>query len=143
MSWHQILKYISDIPEGKYEGYMWISNENKPCRITGPTELAPYHDNGTPCAPFIMEAHFYSKAEDLSISIRHVSGKYIVNRFFLKDFETQEHNLVLKKFIAHKNLGKDLYFKEIWRPEKDENCEGMEMLKKQAVVFAGFKMEVK
>ena len=138
MSWYQKLNAIADIPDYEYTGYSWISNNKEPQFILNKSDLLPYQNKEKPSVPFILEAYLYCKNEDISISVRHVSGCYLIYQFMLKKLGENKDNVVEKNYIAHKNLGEMLCFKEIWLPEEDKFCEGMEILKKQIVVFTGF-----
>jgi len=152
MSWHKKLNKIKDIPpDYKYQGYFWVSDEDKPFIISGELKLSEeseFFKYKETDSPFIVEAFLFSKDENISISIRHTSGRCYINQFMLNQLEKNKKNTVDKKYIAHKSIGRFLSahksidaflnFKEIWIPEKDQFCENMEVLKKQAVVFTGF-----
>lgn len=140
MHWFKQLESLTQIPGKNYEGYLWLSDKKTPGEITGVTNLTHYEQNKKPANPFIREAYLYDKNEKLSVSIKHVPGRYLINCFDLaklsEDVKTKE-----KKFIAHKDLPGKLRFKEIWAAEKDENCENFDVLKKKATVFTGFAKE--
>lgn len=138
MSWYKKLNILSDIPDYEYEGYLWMANEENPQPISNRSKLLPYQNGEKPSVPFILEANLYCKDEDVSISVRHVAGDYLIYQFMLKKLGDNKDNMVEKNYIAYKNPGKILCFKEIWMPEKDIFCENMEVLTKQVVVFTGF-----
>lgn len=139
MDWHKKLNNFKEIPQLEYEGYIWVSDAKKPEIITSEAELSKYEKNGTPTNPFILEGHLYSRSQNISVSIRHTSGKYYITQFNIAELNEKE-NLVDKYYLAHRNLDKEnqLHFQEIWLPESDKNCENMEVLTKKAVAFVGF-----
>lgn len=134
MAWHSKLNSLSQIPALTYEGYYWASDSDVPVKATSvPTG---YEINGQPANPFILEAHFYCDTENISISVRHVSGRYLISQYNLS--ELAEDNLVEKSYLAHRSLGGSLRFKDIWLAEPDPLCENMAVLTKKATVFKGF-----
>ena len=134
MEWFKKLASIKEIPDLKFEGYMWASDKDAPELIISlPTE---YESGGNPSNPFIMEAYLYCSEENTSVSVRHVSGKNMINIFYLNNIE--KGSITEKKYIGHSKLKNDLNFCEIWQKEKDEYCCNMEVLIKKAVVFNGF-----
>ncbi len=134
------LNNFKEIPQLEYEGYIWESSKENPKKVTSEAELTKYENSGKPANPFIMEGHLYNKDKNISISIRHVSGRYYITQFNLGELD-EKTNFVDKFYLANKKLEKEnkLHFKEIWLPEPDENCPDMQVMTKKAVVFAGFR----
>lgn len=152
---------IKDIPKRKYEGYIWLSDQEKPKVLQGETidfskpisigekEYKFIEENHN---PFIVEALLYAKNENISVSVKH-TGKYQIHEI---DLNNLPENAVLEEYadneekqkleyLPHRLNGiKKLNFKQLWVPEEDENCEseenpkGMEVLKMKALIFTGF-----
>lgn len=134
MIWNKKIDKLADLNLKGFQGYLWASDKNKPEKTT---DLTKFIENQN---PFIIEAAFYNQEEEKSISIKHFSGNYMINSF---DLKLLTPNIEIKKieFLANKNIGKKLKYKEIWIPEKEENCQGFEVLQKKAVVFIGIEEE--
>ena len=124
---------ISDINAQNYEGYVWLSNADKP--IILPKEEFDFSKYSEQNNPFIIEALLWDK-KSKSITIRH-TGKYHINEFDLSKYS--DENLVDVQYLPHRlDRVEKVNFKQLWLPEEDENCEGMEVLKMKALVFTGF-----
>lgn len=127
---------ISNIPTNvPFDGYLWWSDETVPKVYDGEKipEL-PASNN-----PFIVEGQLYDPDNKKSYAIRFVDGDYLINCFDLKKLNGLDS--IVKEYIPNRIDGKSkLYFKEFWRPVKDELCEGMEVLKPAEFVFIGFKL---
>jgi CRISPR type III-associated protein (TIGR04423 family) len=118
-----------------YEGYLWWSDETSPRIYKGEivTEW-PATNN-----PFIIEGQLFDKANRKSYSIRFVDGDYLIQCFDLNELESLDS--IEKEYLPNRIEGvHKLCFKEFWRPEKDDLCEGMEVLKPAEFVFIGFKL---
>lgn len=118
------------IEKSKYQGYLWYSNEKEPKVLTDEVfELEiPESTN-----PFIIEGQLYDGKK--SISIKYVDGKYIVNTYELDKLDRVIQDQV---FYSHRMGGKQLKFKQIWKEQPDELCEGMQVLQPVELVFVGF-----
>jgi len=129
---------INEIKSRKYEGYVWLSNADKP--IVLPKEEFDFSTIKENDNPFIVEALLYCKEENVSVTIRH-TGKYHINEF---DLNNLQEGAVLEKvqYLPHRldNIEK-VNFKQLWLPEKDENCLNMEVLKMKALIFTGFELK--
>ncbi len=136
MSWHKQLDSLSNIPAGNYEGYMWISNEKKPIKINQ-IDATQYEENNQPTNPFILEAFLYDNNTKTSVSVKHISGKYIIDLYNLNELNNDAET-VDNFYIPNRLNENKLKFTEVWIPEKDSLCENFEVLKKQTVVFTGF-----
>ena len=123
---------INDISAQKYEGYVWLSNAEKP--IILPNKEFDFSQYSEKSNPFIVKALLFNEGK--SITIRH-TGKYHINEFDLKNYS--DENLIDVQYLPHRLDGVEkVKFKQLWLPEKDENCEDMEVLKMNALVFTGF-----
>ena len=76
---------------------------------------------------FIYEAHFTNGND--SIMIRQQNDAWVVSTTTIKDAELE---------TFHAIAGLKVNMAQIWEAKEDELCEGMEVLKLQKVVFAGF-----
>ncbi len=131
----EIKKYnsIKDIPIRNYEGYIWLSNEKKPFIL--PDESFDF--STVEANPFVVEALLFDKSENKSIHVQH-TGEYQIFEYDLSKLE--KSNYVEKEYLPHRLKDvKNVLFKQIWLPEKDDNCAGFEVLKLKAIVFCGFK----
>ena len=130
---------INDINAQKYEGYVWLSDAEKPIILPNSEfEFSKYTEQSN---PFIIEALLFDKVNNKSIHIAH-TGKYHINEYDLKRYT--DENLVDVQYLPHrlKDINK-VCFKQLWLPEKDENCNGFEVLKMKALIFTGFDCETK
>ncbi|MCF0210471.1 MAG: TIGR04423 family type III CRISPR-associated protein [Bacteroidales bacterium] len=120
------------IDKSKYIGYIWLSNATKPEILPSEGEL----DTDSVEIPFIIEGQMVDKEKTKSISIKFVDGKTIVKEYNLVDYKEFEE----EEFIPNRMDGKEkLLFKRVWRIEKDDLCEGWEVLQPAELVFVGFK----
>ncbi len=130
-----IIKHTAliDIPKLSYEGYVWMSNDKNPKVLNN----EPFDFSTIGVNPFVIEALLYNMDENISIHVQH-TGEYQIFEYHLNDF-TNAH-LVDKDYLPHrlKDVEK-VCFKQIWLPEPDENCAGMDVLNLKAIVFCGFK----
>lgn len=126
---------LSQIPELDYEGYIWYSDTAKPI-------LAKAFDfKSVGINPFIQEALLFCKEKDISVMVRH-TGKYHISEFDLNALISNGAELgEEKKYYPHRlDIGdKKVCIRQLWIPEKDENCGGMEVLTLRAHIFTGFK----
>lgn len=132
---HIKLEHIS--PADSYEGYLWWSNQEIPSvyRNESLPDWPIENDN-----PFIVEGHLFCRQQEKSYSIRYFDGGYSIHCFELFSFEGIEY--LEKEYLPNRMNGVSrLCFREYWRLEQDEFCEGMEVLKPAEVVFTGFKFK--
>lgn len=123
-----------DIPDYKFEGYYWYSDQASPVVIIDErVEQKIFTD-----LPFIVEANFYARKENTSISVKHIDGKYLIFKFDLNDLETNKHSVV--KYIGHDLQSKDYLMVESWKEVEDELqlLEGMKTLTPGWSAFMGF-----
>ncbi|MCF0185829.1 MAG: TIGR04423 family type III CRISPR-associated protein [Bacteroidaceae bacterium] len=121
------------IVKSKYQGYLWYSNATKPQVIYN--EEFELDIPGTQ-NPFIVEGQLCDGEK--SISIKFVDGKYLVKTYTLADYS----NITAEEYIPNRmdNVEK-LLFKRAWKQEKDELCEGWNVLHPAEFVFVGLKMK--
>lgn len=129
------IEKITEIPEAKYQGYIWYSDSDHPETFNGDEELDPNEN------PFIIEGNLWDEATSTSISIRYIDGKYYIHRTVLTPEEVNgktDHSTV-KTFVAHRIDGYTyLRFVQLWETREDPMCEGMEVLEPSKLVFIGF-----
>ncbi len=111
------------------EGYIQLSGkkleifENK----TLPT-WEDLHQNNN----FIIEAHFFDKKENKSISIKQINDTYKYFEKVLSKDELENVNI----YKAKKT--KKVKIATIWEEKVDEHCENFKVLKPTCQVFVGF-----
>ena len=122
-----------EIPEGNYVGYIWEADEKRP-RILPDEE---YSKDKWGKNSYIIEGLLYDKGQKKSIHIRH-TGRYVIHQFDLEKLP-EGGELKTVEYLSHR-LGekRPVYFQQLWLPENDENCHGMEVLKMKALIFIGF-----
>jgi CRISPR type III-associated protein (TIGR04423 family) len=125
---------LSKIPNLTFEGYVWLSDEKSPVVLQQET----YDFSAVRSNPFVIEALLYNKENNVSIHVQH-NGSYQIAEYDLGLLEKSGATFEEKQYLPHRleNIGK-VNFKQIWLPEEDENCEGMEVLTLKATVFCGF-----
>jgi CRISPR type III-associated protein (TIGR04423 family) len=124
---------LSDIPtkDCNYIGYYWMSDTQNPEYVDNNFTLPTYTIN-----PFIIEGMLWDKTNKRSIMIKH-TGRYVITQVDFKEISS-DCKIADKSYMGYKPKGKHLY-KQIWLPEPDPLCQGMEVLKLKAIVFTGFK----
>ncbi len=137
---------INEIPKRKYEGYIWLSDQKEPKVLhKEPVDFSkpiPYKGKDYDFTienhnPFIIEALLYCEEENISVTVKH-TGKYHIHEIDLK--KTSE-GAVLEtvEYLPHRLNGvSKVYFKQLWLPEPDENCNDWDVLKMKALIFTGF-----
>lgn len=116
-----------------FEGYYWYSNEKKPhIQKSGNIDLNIFTE-----LPFVIEASFYAKREQISIQVKNIDGQYHFAQIDLKNLNPQ--HLRHQNYIAH-DLGSIGKFQvvESWQEQADELLEGMTTLVPAWAAFAGF-----
>ena len=125
---------LSEIKNRTYSGYIWMSDEKEPMVLNN--EEFDFSTIGV--NPFIIEALLYCETENVSLIIRH-TGKYHINEVDMNNLP-KDAELVDMEYLPHRLKGiEKVCFKQLWIPEKDENCEGFPVLEMKAIVFTGFK----
>ena len=126
---------IKDIDFGLcYEGYLWMSNENKP-RIFAPAAMID-RTLLEGLNPFVAEGYLYNKEQGVSISIKSPNGRPCAHRFLVNAADFQSKSV---EYHAHRMDGKHLLFLRYWAAKPDGACLGMPVLTLDKMVFVGFK----
>lgn len=118
------------IEKSKYQGYLWYSDKKEPQVLHDEVFELEIADNTN---PFVIEGQLFDGQK--SISIKYVDGKYIVNTY---DLNTLDGVMQEQTFHSHRMEGKLLKFKQIWKNQSDELCEGMQVLQPAELIFVGF-----
>ena len=123
---------LTEIPAFKYEGYVWMSDAKEPKVLNHES----FDFESIKTNPFVIEALLYSPDEEVSIHVQH-TGDYQIYAYSLKEFSQSE--IYEKEYLSHRleDVSR-LKFKQLWLPNTDTNCEGMEVLTLKAIVFCGF-----
>lgn len=123
---------IDEIPNSKYVGYYWMSDQEKPEQVNG--DFAPKLKG---LNPFIIEAMLWDEASEKSIMITHM-GRYQIFEYDLKRLAS-EGALEDKFYMPHRLDGiKKVKFKQFWKAEKDSLCNDYSVLTLKAQIFVGF-----
>jgi CRISPR type III-associated protein (TIGR04423 family) len=126
------MEKLSEIKRRKYQGYVWMSDKDKPDMIDHEFEFS----ESTSINPFVIEALLWCQSEQISVHIRH-TGRYVINEFDLKKYPKEA--LSEKSYIPHRLEGiTNVNFKQLWLPEPDPLCAGMNVLILKAIIFTGF-----
>ena len=129
---------IKDIDFGLcYEGYLWMSNENKP-RVFSPAAVI----SRTPLEtqnPFVVEGYLYNKEQGVSISIKSPNGRPCAHRFLVNAADFQSEDVTPVEYHAHRMDGNRLLFLRYWAAKPDGACLDMPVLTLDKMVFVGFK----
>jgi CRISPR type III-associated protein (TIGR04423 family) len=134
----ELIKYINSL-DG-YRGYVQFSDR--------PLEQKDLFENTNPNVAsgekgFIYEAHF-SNAQN-SIMIRQQNAEWVVSETIISDVKEKdmEYFALEKTTLLTSVKSNWVKMAQIWKSEADEFCDGMEVMKLQKVVFAGFEKEKK
>lgn len=124
-------KIIIDLT-AEYQGYLWFSDSAEPKVYDGELIDSTLFDSVN---PFIIEGYLYNSDKNVSYSIKYVDGETIVKEY---SCDALFKNNAEKLFYANRMGDRLLKFLDVWTPEKDPLCEGMEVLQPKAKVFVGF-----
>lgn len=130
---------MDKIKNGTYQGYVWMSNAEKPEIIQGEFDksLDPLFN------PFIIEGFLYNESDGISYSIKYVDGNYLIIETKVdeeKYFESKEEFYANPK-LQEQGIKKLKFYRE-WVAVKDELCAGnMEVLQPGKLVFVGFELK--
>jgi len=125
----EVIEYINGLKE--YEGYVQFSHR----AIDLEKDIFPKIediDESDARDGFVYEAHFYK--DNQSIMIRQINDGWIVS-------QTDTTDAAFEVFHGISDL--KIRMAQIWKPEADELCEGMSVMKLKKVVFAGFEKDEK
>ncbi len=125
---------LNEIPNLSFEGYVWMSDKKNPVMLKN--EAYDFGTIGT--NPFIIEALLFNKKKNISIHIQH-TGCYHITQYTLSELMLDGAVSEEKNYLPHRLSGvENVSFKQVWLPDIDELCEGMEVLTLKAIVFCGF-----
>ena len=122
----EVIEYINGLKA--YEGYVQFSHR----AIDLERDLFPRDNDIADEKGFVYEAHFYK--DNQSIMIRQINDGWIVSQTDTTDAEFE---------VFHGISNLKIRMAQIWKPEPDELCEGMSVMKLKKVVFAGFEKDKK
>ena len=118
----EVIAYTNTL--GGYEGYVQFSHRAIDIDKDVFIDKEPKVEDEV---GFIYEAHFSNG--NVSIMIRQQNDAWVVSTTNIEDAEFE---------TFHAIAGLKVKMAQIWEAKKDELCEGMEVMKLQKVVFAGF-----
>jgi CRISPR type III-associated protein (TIGR04423 family) len=125
---------IEEIPDYEFQGYYWYSNQREPeYFLSKKIDLSIFSK-----LPFVIEANFFAKNENVSIQVKNIDGNYYISLINLNLIS--DPNLCDKQeYIAH-DLGDVKKYKmiEAWEEKADDLLEGMNTLVPSWTAFAGF-----
>lgn len=142
--------------KGKFEGYLWKSDEQVPEVCEGNKSDVYTFDDKT--NPFIIEGQLYDSETGLSVSIKYVDGEYKIKKYYIDNSDSSHLSFSVdgmgeegeKKVEIHceakelhykgnsELLGHNLHFYELWEEKADPLCCKMKVLEATKVIFAGF-----
>ena len=129
----EIIEYINSLKN--YEGYVQFSDTPlRECDV-----FEGYQDiKLTPTKGFVYESHFSNGNE--SIMIRQQNAEWVVSKTSIVDMEEKDVNLYALEKTSHlKGINFNwVKMVQIWEVKEDKLCDGMDVMKLQKVVFAGF-----
>jgi len=119
----EVIAYINSLKD--YEGYVQFSH--RPIEIERDVFIGrnPKVEDEK---GFVLEAHFFNGTD--SVTIRQINSEWSID----------EHPSVPLDDVQTYHAIEDLEVKmaQIWRPQRDDHCEGLEVMKLEKVVFVGF-----
>ena len=125
------MKTTSKIPSGRYQGYIWMSDQSQPRVIDGQFEGM----NLEPANPFVIEARLYDLDNRLSYAIHFHDGAYCACVYNVDELPQVEQSYI----PSFKDAPGRLLFANVWREENDPLCEGMSVLVPCESIFIGYK----
>ena len=132
----EILKYVNENLKG-YEGYIQLMGkkiDKEHLFLEGERDPSLGEDE------LIYEAHFFSKSENKSVSIRQINDGWFVDEVDLNKVTLEENGT---KTFYSKFSDFKIKMAQIWEEENDKLCENLPVLKLQKIVFAGFEKDEK
>jgi CRISPR type III-associated protein (TIGR04423 family) len=129
------LNSLYEIPSFNFDGYIWKSDSENPITL-----LDEKFDFSTiQLNPFIVEGLLYNQDENKSYHITH-DGEYHIVEYDLKEL-SKKGEIIEKKYNPHRLVDsiKKVKFYQIWKDEKDPNCNDLPVLTLKATVFCGLK----
>lgn len=128
---------LQDIPSGKYQGYLWYSDEKSP-RVYNEDEITSIETKDN---VFIVEGRLWQAYSRTSIHITFVNGMQNIYATEVPLDDLSGNGQATKElYIAHRMPRvSHLEFIRYWNLEPDPYCEGFDVLVPGALVFTGFK----
>ncbi len=125
---------IKDINQDAcYEGYLWVSDRQKPECFDGSQKLSEKINLGQfTTNPFIVEGFLYK--DGTSISIKFVDGEYLIKEFTGVIVDEDQ----VQKYIPNRMGSSKLKFIQDWTVKSDNNCAGFDVLQPSDLIFVGF-----
>ena len=129
------LNTLNEIPSTKFEGYIWMSDENTPITLIDKS----FDFSTIELNPFIVEGLLYNQDENKSYHITH-DGEYLIIEYDLNDL-SKKGEIIQKEYNPHRldKSIKKVKFNQVWKDENDPNCNDLPVLTLKATVFCGFK----
>ncbi len=125
--------HIPSLPAGNFEGYYWYSNADKPeLHLSGTIDAAIFTD-----MPFVIEANFYDKDQQISVSVRNFDGQYHIVQYNLAQ-RANGVELEEVQYEGHDLEDRNYLMQEAWQPVVDDLLAGMKALQPAWAAFAGF-----
>ena len=121
------------IEKSTYQGYLWYSDKDQPKVLNNVDSEITLDETKN---PFVIEGQLFDGKR--SISIKYVDGKYIVKKYVLA--ELPKEDFTKQSLLAHRMKDvKSLNFRQYWREQEDELCDGKKVLQPAELVFVGLK----
>ena len=128
---------IEDLPDSKYDGYIWMSDEQTPRKIESKSEIPTVVKN-----PFIVEGFLKNEEGTISICLAAMNGELKIYQFDLQQIAAlPDDQKTESSYLTHRYDEAKIKFVTIWFPEKDKLCENMEVLQPQMRIFNGFELK--
>jgi CRISPR type III-associated protein (TIGR04423 family) len=129
------LNSLNEIPSFNFDGYIWKSDSEHPITLLDET----FDFSTIQLNPFIVEGLLYNQDENKSYHITH-DGEYHIVEYDLNEL-SKKGEIIQKEYNPHRLVDsvKKVKFYQIWKDEKDPNCNDLPVLTLKATVFCGFK----
>lgn len=131
---------INELPDLSYEGYVWMSNETEPRKISSKSQILTGEQN-----PFIVEGFLKSSDGNVSVSLVSMNGLLKIYQYDLSLIKTlPKGQITVSRYLTHRfDDGAKIKFITVWLPVPDQHqlCEGMEVLCPKMRVFDGFEFK--
>ncbi|MDF1573308.1 MAG: TIGR04423 family type III CRISPR-associated protein [Bacteroidales bacterium] len=123
---------ITEIPDLVYEGYYWYSDREKPELLKDEKITAGIFTK----IPFIIEANFYSKEKNISVSVKNIDGEYLITLCDLEKVDKKNYDT--RVYMGHDIQPGKFRVAEIWEETKDPQLDNMTTLVPAYTAFTGF-----
>lgn len=124
---------METLEKSTYEGYLWYSNAKEPQLFFGEENEFSFDDNKN---PFVIEG--WLTDGKTSYQIKYIDGKHLVRQYNLEMLKASGLKTTPKSYYPSFKGVSRLEFIQYWRPETDELCEKMQVLKPAEFIFIGF-----